>query len=108
MDGFALTVRFTIKDGHEQAFDQLVADTIADIRRHEAGTLVYVSHHVVDAPNQRIFYELYRDRDAFEAHGREPHVQRFLTERGQHLDSSVVDHLMPATGKISDASGHPR
>jgi quinol monooxygenase YgiN len=41
----------------------------------------------------RVFYELYRDRDAFEEHESQPHVRRFLAEREQYLDSFDVSVL---------------
>ena len=38
------------------------------VKANEPGTLVYASHTVEGQPLQRIFYELYRDEAAFEAH----------------------------------------
>ena len=91
---FGLAVRFTCKDeASAVAFDALVAETVAQIREHEAGTLVYAVHTVEDRPLQRIFYELYRDRDAFDAHESQPHTRRMLAERGQYLSGVDVDFL---------------
>jgi quinol monooxygenase YgiN len=93
MTGFALVVRFMITPGHEAAFDDLVDRTLVGIRSAEPNTLSYASHAVQGAPGERIFYELYRDRAAFEAHEAQPHVQEFLAARGEHLDSYTVDVL---------------
>ncbi len=82
---FVLVVRFELLDGHEQPFDELVAETVAKIRTDEPGTLAYVTHQVPGSPSSRVFYELYADEAAFEAHGAAPHVRRFLAERDQHL-----------------------
>lgn len=82
---YGLVVRFDLLDGHENAFDALTADTVALIRTEEPGTLVYVVHRKPGAPSARVFYELYRDETAFEAHEAQPHVARFLAQRGQHL-----------------------
>ena len=90
---FGLVVRFSLRPGCEAAFDRLVTETIAEIRRHEAGTLIYSSHAVHGRPDQRIFYELYAGREAFEAHEEQPHVRRFLTERGAMLTRTEVDFL---------------
>ena len=79
--------------GHGDAFDQLVTETLPGIREAEPGTLVYACHQVCDAPNERVFYEMYRDADAFKAHEAQPHVRRFLAERQQHLDHYDVDFL---------------
>lgn len=92
-DRFGLVVRFKLKPGHEEAFDTLVKETLAGIEDREPGTLVYASHAVREAPHERLFYELYRDRAAFNAHEEQPHVRRFLDERGQHLDGHEVDVL---------------
>ena len=63
---FGLSVRFTCKDeASAQAYDRLVAETVEGIRVHEPGTLVYAVHRVEGQPLQRIFYELYRDKEAF-------------------------------------------
>jgi quinol monooxygenase YgiN len=96
---FALVVRFTVRPGAEEQFDELVADTAEGIRASEPGTLVYACHHVEGEPQQRIFYELYRDRAAFDAHEQSPHTRRFLAERELLLDSTAVDFLALADGK---------
>ena len=96
---FGLVVKFVLKPGHEEAFDQLVSDTLPGISDREPGTLIYACHRVRDVPSERVFYELYRDREAFDAHGQQPHVRRFLAERGQHLDRVEVDFLISARGK---------
>jgi quinol monooxygenase YgiN len=96
---FALVVRFTVRPGAEAQFDQLVADTAAGIRASEPGTLVYACHHVEGQPQQRIFYELYRDRAAFDAHEQSAHTRRFLAEREPLLDSKAVDFLGLDDGK---------
>ena len=59
-----------------EAYDRLVAETIEAMKASEPGTLVYASHLVDGPPLQRIFYELYRDKEAFQAHDRTPHTRR--------------------------------
>jgi quinol monooxygenase YgiN len=90
---FALVVRFTLKAGHEDSFDDLVRDLLPQIKEHEPGTLVYAVHTVDGHPDERMFYEQYADRDAFAAHEQQPHVQEFLAEREQHLEAVEVDFL---------------
>jgi len=94
---FGLFVRFTCKDeAAAEAYAKLVAETI---EANEPGTLVYASHTVGGQPLQRIFYELYRDRAAFEAHEASPHTRRYLEARDQYLASTEVDWLTLQTGK---------
>ena len=92
---FGLAVRFTVKEGSEQEFDELVAATVAEIERHEPGTLLYGVHTVEGEPRVRIFYELYRDHDAFLAHEDQPHTRHFLAQRERLLDAVDVDRLSP-------------
>jgi quinol monooxygenase YgiN len=97
---FGLCVRFTCKDeASAEAYDRLVAETIEGIKANEPGTLVYASHLVDGQPLQRIFYELYQDQAAFEAHEAAPHTRRYLDQRGQYLASTEVDRLTLQTGK---------
>jgi quinol monooxygenase YgiN len=97
---FGLCVRFTCKDeASAEAYDQLVAETIEAIKTGEPGTLVYASHLVEGQPLQRIFYELYRDRAALEAHEAAPHTRRYLEQRDQYMASTEVDWLTLQAGK---------
>jgi quinol monooxygenase YgiN len=83
--GFGLVVRFFLRPGSEAAFDGLVSATVPLIGEREPGTLMYVVHGVEGDPAARVFYELYRDREAFEQHESQEHVRRFLAEREQYL-----------------------
>lgn len=95
-----LVVRFTCKDqASAEAYDRLVAETADGIRDSEPGTLIYAVHTVNGQPLQRIFYELYADQAAFEAHEASPHTRRYLTERDQYLAATEVDWLTWQTGK---------
>ncbi|MFE4970948.1 putative quinol monooxygenase [Kitasatospora sp. NPDC056651] len=98
--GFALVVRFVAHDATAaRAFDRLAEAALEGIRAKEPGTLLYLNHTVPDEPNVRLFYELYADHAAFEEHERQPHVRRFLAERGQYLESFEVTFLDTMSGK---------
>ncbi len=100
---FGLVVRFFCKDEEAAAkFDELVAATAPGIRDGEPGTVIYASHRVDGAPCQRIFYELYRDREAFDFHEQQPHTRHFLEQREQYLDGHEVDFVTPTAGKGID------
>lgn len=100
---FGLMVRFTCKDeAAAAAFDDLVARTGEQIRAHEPGTVVYAVHRVDGRPLERMFYELYRDKDAFAEHESKNHVRAFLAERDQYLSATEVDRLDFVSGKGVD------
>ena len=93
MTALAIVVTHVLRPGHEAAFDALTLRTIESIRAAEPGTLVYASHAAPGRPLVRTFYELYRDRAAFEAHEAHTHVQEFLVERLTHIESVDVEFL---------------
>ncbi len=105
---FALVVRFTVRPGAEAEFDDLIARTAAEIQDREPDTLVYACHRVDGAPRQRIFYELYRDRAAFDEHERQKHVRHFLAAREALLESTEVDFMTLVDGKAPAASQEAR
>ncbi len=99
LEALAAALEVPLAELAAEAYDKLVAETIEAIKAGEPGTLVYASHTVEGQPLQRIFYELYRDRAAFEAHEASPHTRRYLEARGQYLASTEVDWLTLQTGK---------
>ncbi|MBF6286896.1 putative quinol monooxygenase [Nocardia cyriacigeorgica] len=97
---FALVVKFNLRDPEKAAaFDQLVVETLREIAEHEPGTLVYATHVVEGEPLARIFYEVYRDREAFDEHERQPHTRRFLDRRGEFVADFRVELLTPGVVK---------
>ena len=93
---FALFVRFGVKEGCEERFDALVAETINGIAAHEPDTLVPASEAGV-----RVFLEVYRDQDAFDRHEQQPHVRAFLNARKALVDSVTVDRLTDVSGHVA-------
>jgi len=77
---------------HVQTYARTL-DGLEGIRALAPGTLVYVTHAAAAHPRQRIFYELYRDRAALEAHEQYAHLQTFLAERVAHIESMDVQFL---------------
>jgi quinol monooxygenase YgiN len=104
--GYGLVVRFTLRAGHEDAFDALTEQTVAAIRMSEPGTLVYLIHREVSSPSVRVFYELYRNVEAFEAHEGTSHVQRFLIGRTEHLTGDPEVWRVSPIGGVLQAEVH--
>jgi quinol monooxygenase YgiN len=91
---------FTLLDDKAADFDRLAEQTAEEVRTREPGTLVYVIHLVPDAPMQRIFYEIYRDRAAFDRHECQPYMRRFVTERGSLVLATNVIELRLKYAKV--------
>jgi hypothetical protein len=67
----------------------------------EPDTLVYVIHLVPNAPMQRIFYEIYRDRAAFDWHESQPYMQRFVADRRSLVLATNVIELRLKFAKVA-------
>jgi hypothetical protein len=58
-------------------------------------------HAVPSAPMQRILYEVYRDRVAYQRHVRLPHVMQFETDRRPYVLATNVIELGLQQAKVS-------
>ncbi|GAB2568238.1 hypothetical protein Aab01nite_43710 [Paractinoplanes abujensis] len=91
---FALVVRFDCRDlAAAERFDELTAEVVRAIEEHEPGTLTYATHAVAGEPPARVFYEVYRDREAFQAHEDADHVKRFHDAKEPLLTGTRVEFL---------------
>lgn len=95
---------YTLLDDKIADFDRIAERAAEHVRANEPDTLVYVIHTVPKAPMQRIFYEVYRDRAAFERHERQPYVKQFVTERRPYVLATNVIELRLKYAKVSPLS----
>ena len=97
---FALVVRFDCRDeAAVRRFDELTAEVVQQITEKEPGTLVYATHAVEGAPLARIFYEVYRDRAAFETHEAADHVRLFHARKDPLVIGRRIEYLSPGSAK---------
>ncbi len=102
---FALAVRFDLRPDVAEEFDRLTAETVARIVDQESGTIIYGTHRVEGEPDVRVFYEVYRNRAAFDDHERQPHTRRFLSEREQYLTGPPRVEFLSPTAASKGLSG---
>jgi quinol monooxygenase YgiN len=98
---YGLIAIYTLLDDKVADFDRIAEQAAEQVRANEPDTLVYVIHTVPKAPMQRIFYEIYRDRAAFERHEGQPYVKRFVTARRPCVLATNVIELRLKYAKIS-------
>ena len=98
---------FTLLEDKAAEFDRLAEQAAEGVRTAEPDTLVYVIHVVPKAPMQRIIYEIYRDRQAFESHERQPHIQRFAADRKACVLATNIIDLRLKYAKVAALSGSP-
>lgn len=83
---------YTLHEDKAREFDRLAERAAEGVRTSEPDTLVYVIHVVPKAPQQRIIYEIYRDRAAFMSHERQPHIRQFAADRASCvLATNIID-----------------
>jgi quinol monooxygenase YgiN len=92
---------FTVLEDRVADFDRLAEQAAEEVRTAEPDTLVYVIHLVPNAPLQRIFYEVYRDRVAFERHENQPYMKRFVADRRACVLATNVIELGLQQAKVS-------
>jgi len=68
---------YTLLEAGAAEFDRLAGHVLEEVAGGEPDTLVYVVHGVPSAPLQRILYQVYRDRAAYDEHTRQPYVADF-------------------------------
>lgn len=96
---------FTLLDDKAGEFDQLTERAAEGVRSLEPDTLVYVIHVVPKAPMQRIIYEIYRDRAAFDAHERQPHILQFVADRKSCVLATNIIDLRLKNAKVAPLGG---
>lgn len=71
---YVVTVKWTAKEGEEQAVAAAIGKMVAPSRA-EPGVLFYQPHRDPEDPRVFYFYEQYRDAAAYEAHASSQHFQ---------------------------------
>jgi len=98
---------FTLLEDRVADFDRLAEQTAEEVRTREPDTLVYVIHLVPNAPMQRIFYEIYRDRAAFDSHENQPYMKRFVADRRACVLATNVIELRLKYAKVAPLPSPP-
>jgi quinol monooxygenase YgiN len=100
-DLFGQIAIYTLIEDRVGEFDQLTERVVAKVRASEPDTLVFIVHAVPSAPMQRILYEVYKDRAAFERHQVQPYVTQFEEDRRPYVLATNVIELGLQQAKVS-------
>ncbi len=92
---------YTLLDAGAEEFDRLAEQVVAQVRTGEPGTLAYVVHGVPSAPLQRILYQLYADRAAYDWHQERPYVADFEARRRPLVLATNVIELGVRQAKVA-------
>ena len=100
-DLFGQIAIYTLLEDRVQEFDQLTERVVEEVRSREPDTLVFIVHAVPSAPMQRILYEVYRDRTAYEWHRQQPYVAMFESDRRPYVLATNVIELGLQQAKVT-------
>jgi len=92
---------YTLLDAGADEFDRLAEQVVEEVRAGEPDTLAYVVHGVPSAPLQRILYQLYADRAAYDRHHEQPYVAEFETRRRPLVLATNVIELGVRQAKVA-------
>jgi quinol monooxygenase YgiN len=92
---------YTLMEERTSDFDRLAERVVEQVRADEPDTLVFIVHAVPSAPMQRILYEVYRDRAAFDWHRRQPYIAKFEADRRPYVLATNVIELGLQQAKVS-------
>lgn len=87
---YQLTGKWTILPGNEEKVTKALKQLALDVQKNEPGTLLYIIHtpnfEEKSAPmppaGEIVFFEIYKDKDAFNAHITGPYFQNFVKDYG--------------------------
>ena len=80
----AFTVIWEIRDGEVAAASDIVARFVPEARK-EPGLEFFMVNQCATNPSQFLFYEVFTDAAAFEAHQQTPHFQTLILEQALPL-----------------------
>jgi quinol monooxygenase YgiN len=92
---------YTLLDSGADEFDRLAEQVVDQVRTGEPDTLAYVVHGVPSAPLQRILYQLYADRSAYDRHQERPYVADFESRRRPLVLATNVIELGVRQAKVA-------
>ncbi|WP_046472155.1 putative quinol monooxygenase [Allosalinactinospora lopnorensis] len=93
---------YTLVEGYQDTFDELVEEIVEEVTRREPDTLLFACHTVPSAPLQRIIYAIYRDQLAYEEHEQQPHIMEFARETQGYVVATNVIGLVLSGASVTD------
>ena len=79
--GLAVTAFWQARDDEADAVADILA-RFAPQARQEPGVRLFLVHRAVENPAQFLFYELFEDEAAFDAHQQTPHFKSLILGEG--------------------------
>jgi quinol monooxygenase YgiN len=85
-----ILARFNVMAGKETEAEEAIKKQAASVEAAEPGALTYIFHRNRKEPAQITVFEIYKDDDAFQAHGGTEHMGAFRGYFGSVFDPATV------------------
>jgi quinol monooxygenase YgiN len=93
--------------GKEAEAVKQVKEMVMAVQEKEPGALAYISHTVPGSPGEFVFFEVYADEAAKDAHMATPHFQRLAALIGPVFDANFgvkIENLERVAGCVRGGS----
>lgn len=85
-----VVAKIKAKEGSVEEMERAFLKMIDCVKAKEDGTLIYLLHRAANDPHTFMFYEKYRDQDAFRHHSSTPYFKELFAAIGPLLDGKPV------------------
>lgn len=85
-----IIARFKVQAGKEDEALERLRKMVEAVQAEEPGALAYICHRSQEDPSEIVFFEVYADDAAFQAHGQTPHMGEMRASFAQLFDPSQV------------------
>lgn len=89
--------------GKEAEAAQQIKEMVASVEANEPGAVAYVAHTVAGSAGEFLFYEVYADEAAKDAHMKTPYLQALIAALGSVFDSEFgvrIEDLERVAGSV--------
>jgi len=95
--------RLRVNPGREEAAAARVQAMVAAVQDQEPGALIYIGHYSEAEDREMVFFEVYADEAAAEAHEKTPHFAELLADFGDVFDAEFgvkIEYLDRVAGVV--------
>jgi quinol monooxygenase YgiN len=85
-----VVARIKAKPGSEQKLEEAFRSMIGKVRE-EPGCEQYILHRQIKDPTVFLFYEIYKDKEALDFHGKTPHMAELGKALRDLVESTTLD-----------------
>ena len=90
-----LNVTYKCKPGMKEAFLEAIKSEGIDVAcRNEDGNIKYDYYFPVDDSDEMLLVEKWRDADALDAHGKQPHFARLGELKNEYVDDTIIEKFL--------------